>query len=73
LHSKTVKECGEFTYKDKLTIARPMKDLQSQRIKELEAQLAKKEQELLVFKKLIEIAESELKIEIIKKSGSKQS
>ena len=50
-----------------------MKDSQSQRIKELEAQLAKKEQELLVFKKFIEIAERELKVEIVKKSGSKQS
>lgn len=43
-----------------------MKDPQSQRIKELEAQLAKKEQELLVFKKFIEIAERELKVEIVK-------
>lgn len=63
----------KFTCQDKLTIGRPMKDPQSQRIKELEAQLAKKEQELLVFKKIIKIAERELKIEIVKKSGSKQS
>ena len=44
-----------------------------QRIKELEAQLAKKEEELKVFKRFIEIAERELKIDIVKKSGSKQS
>jgi transposase len=68
-----LKKYGKFTYQDKLTIGRPMKDPQSQRIKELEAQLAKKEQELLVFKKFIEIAERELKVEIVKKSGSKQS
>lgn len=49
-----------------------MKDPQQQRIKELEAQLAKKEEELKVFKRFIEIAERELKIDIVKKSGSKQ-
>ncbi|MBS7256801.1 hypothetical protein KHA98_22740, partial [Flavobacterium branchiicola] len=70
---KWLKKYGKFTYHSKLTIGRPMKDPQSQRIKELEAQLAKKEQELLVFRKFIEIAERELKIEIVKKSGSKQS
>jgi len=68
-----LKKYGKFTYQDKPTIGRPMKDSQFQRIKELEAQLAKKEQELLVFKKFIEIAERELKVEIVKKSGSKQS
>lgn len=68
-----LKKYGKFTYHDKLTLGRPMKDPQSQRIKELEAQLAKKEEELLVFKKFIEIAERELKVEIVKKFGSKQS
>ncbi len=68
-----LRKYGKFTYLEKLTLGRPMKDPQSQRIKELEAQLAKKEQELLVFRKIIEIAERELKIEIVKKSGSKQS
>ena len=68
-----LKKYGKFTYCDKQNIGRPMKDPQSQRIKELEALLAKKEQELLVYKKFIEIAERELKVEIVKKSGSKQS
>jgi len=68
-----LKKYGKFTYQDKLSQGRPMKDPQSQRIKELEALLAKKEDELMVFKKFIEIAERELKIEIVKKSGSKQS
>nr|WP_166926496.1 IS3 family transposase [Flavobacterium sp. JXAS1] len=62
-----LRKYGKFTYLEKLTLGRPMKDPQSQRIKELEAQLAKKEQELLVFRKIIEIAERELKIEIGKK------
>lgn len=68
-----LRKYGKFTYLEKLTLGRPMKDPQTQRIKELEAQLAKKEQELLIFKKVIEIAERELKIQIVKKSGSKQS
>ena len=71
--SRWLKKYGKFTYKDKITFGRPMKDPQQQRIKELEAQLAKKEEELKVFKRFIEIAERELKIDIVKKSGSKQS
>lgn len=51
-----------------------MKDPQKQKIKELEAALARKEEEeLKVFRKFIEIAERELKIDIVKKSGSNQS
>ena len=68
-----LKKYGKFTYQDKPTIGRPMKDPQQQKIKELEAQLAKKEEELKVFKQFIAIAEREFKIEIVKKSGSKQS
>jgi transposase len=71
--SRWLKKYGKFTYQDNLTIGRPMKDLQQQRIKELEAQLVKKEEELRIFKRFIEIAERELKIDIVKKSGSKQS
>ncbi|MDR6923390.1 transposase-like protein [Chryseobacterium sp. 2987] len=64
---------GNFTYEKQLSKGRPMKDPQKQKIKELEAALAKKEEELKVFRKFIEIAERELKIEIVKKSGSNQS
>lgn len=71
--SRWLKKYGKFTYQDNLTIGRPMKDLQQQRIKELEAQLVKKEEELRIFKRFIELAERELKIDIVKKSGSKQS
>ncbi|WP_108721159.1 IS3-like element ISElsp1 family transposase [Elizabethkingia ursingii] len=58
---------GNFTYSKQLSKGRPMKDPQKQKIKELEAALAKKEEELKVFRKFIEIAERELKIEIGKK------
>lgn len=64
---------GNFTYDKQLSKGRPMKDPQKQKIKELEAALARKEQELKVFRKFIEIAERELKIDIVKKSGSNQS
>ena len=50
-----------------------MKNKDHQRIKELEAALEKKEAELDEFKKLINIAERELNIKIVKKSGTKQS
>ena len=49
-----LKKYGKFTYEDKITFGRPMKDPQQQRIKELEAQLTKKEEELKVFKRFIE-------------------
>lgn len=68
-----LRKYGKFTYEVKLTLGRPMKDPQKQRIKELEAELAKKEEELRVFKKFIDLAEQELNISIVKKSGSKQS
>ena len=50
-----------------------MKDPDKQRIKELEAQLKTKELELDAYKRLMEIAERELNIKIVKKSGTKQS
>ncbi|MEY8761794.1 IS3 family transposase [Chryseobacterium tongliaoense] len=65
--SKWLIKYGNFTYEKQLSKGRPMKDPQKQKIKELEAALAKKEEELKVFKKFIEIAERELKIEIGKK------
>ncbi|WP_300685147.1 IS3 family transposase [Chryseobacterium sp.] len=58
---------GNFTYEKQISKGRPMKDPQKQKIKELEAALSKKEEELKVFRKFIEIAERELKIEIGKK------
>jgi len=70
---KWLEKYGKFTYEVKPTLGRPMKDPQKQRIKELEALLAKKEEELRVFKKFIDLAEQELNIAIVKKSGSKQS
>jgi len=50
-----------------------MKDPQQQRIKELEVQLAKKEEKLKVFKRFIEIADCELKIDIVKKNKESNS
>jgi transposase len=38
--ARWLKKYGEFTYEDKLSQGRPMKDPQSQRIKELKALLA---------------------------------
>ena len=48
-----------------------MKDSDKQRIKELEAQLKRKEEEIDFFKHFIKVAERELNIKITKKSGTK--
>lgn len=65
---------GKLVYPDKgVTIGRPMKDPQKQRIKELEKQLADMKLKLGAYEKLIEITEREEGISILKKDGAKQS
>jgi len=49
-----------------------MKDPQKQRIKELEKQLAEEKLKVIAFQKLIEIAEREEGISILKKDAAKQ-
>lgn len=68
-----LKKFGKLTYPNHFTKGRPMKDPEKRRIKELESQLKKKEAELAFFQHLIKVAERELKIEIVKKSDTKQS
>lgn len=79
-----LKKYGKFDYIRSNSIGRPMKDKDKQYIKELEAQLRinenklkkalkEKENELRAYKQFIEIAERELNIKIVKKSGTKQS
>jgi transposase-like protein len=67
------KQFGKLTYTESNVIGRPMKDPQKQRIKELEEQLRQKSLELEAYQNFISIAERELQIKIVKKSGSKQS
>lgn len=67
------KKYGKLPYPEYGTNGRPMKDPQKQKIKDLELALKKKEEELDVYKRFISIAERELNISIIKKSGTKQS
>jgi hypothetical protein len=52
---------------------RPMKDPQKQRIKELERQLAEERLKVAAYQKLIEVAEREEGISILKKGAAKQS
>ena len=79
-----LKKYGKFDYINYNSIGRPMKDKDKQYIKELEAklrlnelqlkkELKEKENELKAYKHFIEIAERELNIKIVKKSGTKQS
>ena len=79
-----LKKYGKLSHPTYLSHGRPMKDKEKQYIKELEAklyqkerllerELARKEAELSAYKQFIAIAERELDIKIIKKSGTKQS
>lgn len=79
-----LKKYGRYDYISYSSTGRPLKDKDQQRIKELEAELRKREKELekqlkqkdaelLAYKRFIEIAESELNIKIVKKSGAKRS
>lgn len=64
---------GKLHYPKKGTnIGRPMKDPQKQRIKELEKQLAEEKLKVMAYEKLIEIAEREEGISILKKDAAKQ-
>lgn len=67
------KQFGKLSYKSSVVNGRPMKDPDKQRIKELEEQLRQKHLELETYQKFITIAERELQIKIVKKSGSRQS
>lgn len=69
--SNWLRKYGKFTYPKHLSKGRPMKDLDKQRIKELEAQIKRKEEEIDFFKHFIKVAERELNIKITKKSGTK--
>lgn len=79
-----LKKYGKLDHQTYLTQGRPMKDKDKQYIKDLEAKLRvnekvlkqklkEKEDELNAYKQFIDIAERELNIKIVKKSGTKQS
>ena len=79
-----LKKYGKLEHPTYSSKGRPMKDKDKQYIKELEARfglneqllekkLREKEAELKAYKQFIEIAERELNIKIVKKSGTKQS
>jgi transposase len=64
---------GKLHYPKAGAQGRPMKDPQKQRIKDLEKQLAEAKLKLIAYEKLIEIAEAEEGISILKKDAAKQS
>jgi transposase len=78
-----LKKYGKYEYISYSSIGRPLKDRDKQQLKELEARLGQreselekklkeKEAELQAYKRFVEIAEAELNISIVKKSGAKQ-
>ena len=75
-NSAVLKWCqkyGKLHYAQKGELGRPMKDPQKQRIKDLEKELADAKLKLIAYEKLIEIAEQEEGISILKKGEAKRS
>ena len=70
---KWCRKYGKLHYPEKGSLGRPMKDPQKQRIKDLEKQLEEAKLKLIAYEKLIEIAEKEDGVNILKKDGAKQS
>lgn len=64
---------GKLHYPKAGSLGRQMKDPQKQRIKDLEKQLADAKLKLIAYEQLIEIAEQEEGISILKKDEAKQS
>ena len=71
--NRWLQKYGKLPYSTVHSIGRPMKDPAQQRIKELEAELAKKKLEVAMWKHAVELAEAEFNISIVKKSGAQQS
>ena len=68
-------ETETMSDKEPKSVQKPISEdqLTTARIKELEAALKRSELEAAFYKKVIEVAERELKIPILKKSNTKQS
>ena len=67
------KQFGKFDHSTPSQINRPLKDLQQQRIKELEKQLEAAELKLLVYEKLIEVTNRQLGSDVLKKIEARLS
>ena len=64
---------GKLVYPDQGIKGRPMKDIQKQRIKELERALEEAQMKIKAYEKLISVTEREEGISILKKDVAKQS
>lgn len=70
-HSTVLQWCRKYgkLYYSKTTLpGRPMKDLQKQRIKDLEHELKQAREKILVYEKLIEVTKRETGIDVRKTS-----
>jgi transposase len=75
-HSTVLLWCrkyGKLPYQATGSQGRPMKDPQKKKIKELEHELKKAKEQLMVYEKLIEITNRELDVDIQKKIATKLS
>jgi len=66
---KWCRKYGKLHYAQKGELGRPMKDIQKQRIKDLEKQLADAKLQIEAYQKLIEVVEAEEKTSILKKTA----
>lgn len=75
-HCSVLRWCrkyGKLNYTPKGKQGRPMKDPQRRKIKELEQELKKAKEKLVVYEKLIEITNHELGEDVLKKIATKLS
>lgn len=75
-HSMVLEWCrkyGKLYYPRQTLPGRPMKDPEKQRIKELEYELKKAKERLVIYEKLIEVAKRESGIDILKNTDTKLS
>lgn len=70
---KWCKEYGRFDYSSHTQITLPLKDLQQQRIKELEKKLKDAEFKVMVYDKLIEVTNRQLDANVLKKIEARLS
>lgn len=70
---KWCKQYGKFDHSTPSQINRPLKDLQQERIEELEKKLKAAEFKLMVYDKLIEVTNRQLGSDVLKKIEAKLS
>lgn len=75
-HSSVLEWCrkyGKLSYPQRKTIGRPMKDPEKQRIKDLEYELKKVKEKLIIYEKILELEKRESGLDLLKNINTKLS